>query len=143
MYMDPNHWITEKVALRLIGRVRDTLRTLFGRSEVQIEMARMRADWLSMWGDVADMLGKLSTAKATEARRMARAETKKQTSEPQADLPPSPQTVPVGIPRFHSNKDRARAKLAALKAGPGRVYNPKTDKVIEHEPSDQSSEVSG
>jgi len=130
--------------LRVLGRLHDTLKTLFGRSEPQIELARMRADWLLLWADVGDMLAKLSTAKATEAKRMARSITKKQANEePQADLPPSPQTVPVGIPRFHSNKDRARAKLAALKAGPGRVYNPKTDKVIEHEPSDQSSEVSG
>jgi len=57
----------------MFRRIQDTLRTLFGRTEAQYELARMRAQWSDLLVDVTSMLEKLNTMAARFEKREARA----------------------------------------------------------------------
>lgn len=55
-----------------MGRIRDAVKTLMGRSEAQIELGRMRADWTSLMLDVSNAMEKMKTAALKLAKRDAR-----------------------------------------------------------------------
>jgi len=56
-----------------MGRIHDIVKTLFGRSEPQIELAKMRADFADLMLDVSNAMEKLKTAALKFAKRDTRA----------------------------------------------------------------------
>jgi len=56
-----------------MGRIHDAVQTLFGRSEAQYEIARIRAQWSDLALDIASTLEKLNTWSARQAKRESRA----------------------------------------------------------------------
>lgn len=56
-----------------MGRLHDIIKTLLGRSEAQIELARMRAEFASLMLDVSNAMEKLKTASLKFAKRDTRA----------------------------------------------------------------------
>ena len=56
-----------------MGRIHDIVKTLFGRSEPQIDLAKMRADFADLMLDVSNAMEKLKTAALKFAKRDTRA----------------------------------------------------------------------
>lgn len=85
-----------------MGRVRDAVKTLLGRSEAQIELARMRADFADLMLEVSNAMEKLKMAAVKYAKRDARA--MGEALEEHLPSPPEP-----------NNKWTARAAVLARK----------------------------
>lgn len=71
--------------MRLLGRILDAFRTLVGRSEAQIELARMRGQFLDIMVEVTSALEKMNAMQARFAKREARELAK--SSEPEEEKP--------------------------------------------------------
>jgi len=56
-----------------MGRIHDMFKTLLGRSEAQVELGRMRADFSSLMLDVSNAMEKMKTATLKLAKRDTRA----------------------------------------------------------------------
>jgi hypothetical protein len=56
-----------------MGRIRDAVKTLLGRSQAQIELARMRADFADLMLEISNAMEKLKTASLKFAKRDTRA----------------------------------------------------------------------
>jgi len=56
-----------------MGRIHDILKTFLGRSEAQVELGRMRADFSSLMLDVSNAMEKMKTATLKLAKRDTRA----------------------------------------------------------------------
>ncbi len=74
-----------------MGRIHDLIKTLFGRSEPQIELARMRADFADLMLDVSNAMEKLKTAALKFAKRDSRA-MGEVLEEPSVQSPIAPET---------------------------------------------------
>jgi len=104
-----------------MGRYRDAVRTLLGRSESQIELAKMRAEFADLMLVVSNAMEKLKTATLKFARRDAAALGDSLTEDPEV---PSPE---------HSTKWDARAEV--MKRG-------RRARTIQPEAADVSSDQS-
>jgi len=89
-----------------MGRVRDAVRTLWGRSQPQIELARMRADFTDLMLDVSNAMEKLKTASLKFAKRDARA------------MGDALETRELEPPAAESNKWSRRAAVMGRRARP-------------------------
>jgi len=56
-----------------MGRIRDTFKTLLGRSEAQVEIARMRGQWAALQLDISNTMEKLEQLAGRLAKRESRA----------------------------------------------------------------------
>jgi len=71
-----------------MGRLRDAFRVLQGRSESQVEIARMKTQWAELMMDVANVMDKLASMVGRLSKREGRKAAKK--------LEPQPEPVSTG-----------------------------------------------
>lgn len=66
-----------------MGRLRDALRVLQGRSESQVEIARMKTQWAGLMLDVANLMDKLASMVGRLSKRESLKATKKLEPKPE------------------------------------------------------------
>ena len=102
----------------LLARIRDAVKAawavLWGRSEVQIRMARIERDWMAIEVEISAMFDNVNALLARIAKRQRR-------EEPAQGIAEAPSAPPIGRPKVEI---RRRIRLA--QGEPSRVAVPPT-----------------
>jgi len=106
-----------------MGRLRDAFRVLQGRSEAQVEIARMKTQWAALMLDVANLMDKLASMVGRLSKREGRKAAKK--------LDPAPEVRNVESPV--TTRWQRKAQLRRRRLG----------KEVEEQPPEPQQEAEG